>query len=74
MSKILNEQELTERLNNLLASANYRGILKLIQSQKKAHADMIIGKDMPEDVTSGGDYLYHVHRNGLRAEQRERNK
>ena len=50
-------------------------LMQIINTQKQAHASIVIGED---EKTSGygkhdGEYEYHTTRNQLRAEQRERN-
>jgi len=88
MSKLLTEQELKKKLEDVIsgfAFAKLRDLpsaiedaYQLIQSQKQAHADMVIGDDEPEvDKKAKSPYVGAVarlHRNYLRAEQRERNR
>jgi len=62
MSKLLNDEELAQKLDTLLASANYRAILNLFQSQKIAHADMVIGKDFKKSTRKEDSRFWNYER------------
>lgn len=87
MNKLLNDNELRDKVSRFAYYFNEMGeaepgqdgwymdfdkkldeLLDLIQSQKQAHEDMVIGKD------DRGETPKLVHRNELRAEQRERSR
>ncbi|WP_131816180.1 hypothetical protein [Mycolicibacterium porcinum] len=82
--KLLTEEELIAEIDvitdNLLANGiAAKGvyddkILALIQSQKQAHADMVIGEDEQQLENLTGVDHDRFTRNRLRAKQRERNK
>lgn len=82
MSKLLTEQELSDKIVDVLGIRNdlqrhhvlsgaVPTLVGLIQSQKLAHGEMVIGED---DNSETRPYQGNMQRNQLRAEQRERNK
>lgn len=73
MTKLLTEQELSTKILQIEKLSSTRtervlAVIDLIQSQKLAHADMVIGEDDKEG------FIAVDGRNRLRAVQRERNK
>jgi len=66
MTHLLNEEELKEKIYDILnTSESYQPeLIDLINEQKVAHADMVIGTDEPGYSAT----------NQLRYEQRQRNK
>ena len=85
MNKPLTEEELrtivadilnrTSNLGSEGRSANIGEIVELINSQKVAHADRVIGIDNQIYSPDGGKkYEAGIIRNNLRAKQRGRNK
>lgn len=73
MSKLLTENELRERVDYLMDTGYAVDIIDLINEQKLAHGEMVIGSDEPQ--ADNGLLPDRVdRRNQLRSEQRERNK
>lgn len=76
MSKLLTEQELRKEVANWfkpykVSQIFLNNVVKIIHTQKIAHADMVIGKQLPIEI---GGKERKENREELRAEQRERNK
>ncbi|MFN3008625.1 hypothetical protein [Mycolicibacterium wolinskyi] len=82
MTKLLNEEELRDAVTQLrrerdahqMDESDYTdAVVMLIQSQKQAHADMVIGEDEQRLENLTGVDHDRFTRNRLRAKQRERN-
>lgn len=81
MTKLLTEQELTKEIYTAMQvpylSQRHDALLALINSQKQAHADMVIGEDEAvqciDDQPATELDEYAEYRNGLRHNQRLRN-
>lgn len=85
MSKLLSDEELREQVGNIIQgyayakrqdlSAAQNEVMGLIQSQKKAHADAVIGEE-PKDDPAGWreDTLMYEGKLEMYRAQRERNK
>lgn len=78
MTKLLSQEELRKEATELWKLTNYldfsKRFIDLIQSQKQAHADAVIGKDEPRLENLTGVDHDRFTRNWLRAKQRERNR
>ena len=74
MTKLLTDGELEDAVSNIVTiedcQERHDSIVALIQSQKRAYGEMVIGED---DDMSAGNHI-PKWRNQLRKIQRERNK
>ncbi len=86
MDKLLSEEEIFHVLSSIamLSAEEIKNVYELIQSQKIAHADMVIGTDtkmikldklnLDETRNANGHNTTAFVMNKLRIEQRERNQ